>query len=155
MGAEAEIELDVLSQWAERRALQLATTSFEKPLAVCAQIAKADVKQHFQDSRAPDGSTWAPLKRLRGGKRHKKSTPKPLLDSGLLAASMAARGEGHVEEITAVSLTVGSNLDRAAPQNFGAPWKGIPAREFAGLSEHAQEQCDEVLADFLAEQMGE
>ena len=65
-------------------------------------------RQCFDESRGPSGESWKPLKRPRSGARHRGSSSKPLLDTGLLAASTSARGADHIEKITATSLEFGS-----------------------------------------------
>lgn len=147
MSLARELSLEQLSVFFSRRAEELATLDLRVPLKECAVLIKSDVSNNFQGSHAPDGTPWKPLKRKRSGKRHKGSIPKPLLDTGLLRASAVANGRGHVEEITANSLEVGSNLEYAGWQNDGT--RTIPAREFIGFSNSLIADIEEVLADFL------
>lgn len=150
-GIARELNLEDVEAFLGREAEAIARLDFTKPLKICAVLVKADVKENFQGSHDPQGLPWKPLKRPRRGKRHKGSTPKPLLDTGLLQASITANGQKHIEEVTSTSLTVGSSLDRAAWQNNGT--RTIPAREFAGFSDRALDMIDDVMAEFLEDQL--
>ncbi len=74
-------------------------------VAICKTAIVADVKENFIRSADPDGKAWRPLlfQRPRGGNL-------PLRDTGVLMASVTAAGKGHVERVTNVSITVGTNL---------------------------------------------
>lgn len=79
-------------------------------------------KDCFDQSRSPEGVSWSPLRhpRPRGG-------TKPLLDTGLLRASLTSRGKGHLERVTPDGLEWGSNLIYATTHQYGAvitPKKG-------------------------------
>ena len=180
-----ELSLDDFASFLDRRADAVSRLDFTVPLKECAVIIKADVKRNFYESHAPDGTPWLPLKRPRQGKRHQGSTPKPLLDQGILANSFFSDGaQGHIEEITASALTVGTNDERARIHQEGGtihqpersrakPWVFptptgeviftrrikahdvvIPARPFAGFSAEALSDMDGILGDFLADQLG-
>ena len=75
-----------------------------KLMKVLSQEAVALSQECFANSKAPDGSAWAPL-RVRNGQ--------PLLDTGRLRNSINGRGQG------ADSFIVGTNVKYAALQNFG------------------------------------
>lgn len=148
MPAARELDLSGFAAFLNRKALDIAKLDFTQPLKVIAVLVKADAKENFQGSHDPSGVPWPPLKRPRSGKRHKgKGTPKPLLDRGLLAASMSANGPNHIEEVTDISLEVGSSLEYAGWQNDGT--RTIPAREFAGFSAKVLVEIDDVLMDYL------
>lgn len=142
-----DIDLAQLAAFLNRKADGIAHLDFTAPLKVCAVLIKADVKDNFQGSHTPDGTPWPPLKRPRRGKRHKGSTPKPLLDTGLLQASISASGADHIEEVTSDALVVGSSLHYAMYQDQGT--RTIPSRQFAGFSDHVIDQIEDVLLDYL------
>jgi phage gpG-like protein len=107
-----------LSEWALRLGRAAGGLSDWTPaLRVCALIAKADMLDNFQGSHAPDGAPWPPLRRPRTNSR---GADRPLLDTGILRASTTAAGPGHVEEVTGLSLALGTELDYAAPHQYGA-----------------------------------
>lgn len=83
-------------------------------VAICKTAIVADVKENFVRSADPDGKAWRPLlfQRPRGGSL-------PLRDTGVLMASVTAAGKGHVERVTNVSVTVGTNLEYAAIHQAG------------------------------------
>lgn len=70
-------------------------------------VVVSGVKEHFQNSVAPDGTPWPALSHPRptGGN-------KPLLDKGLLQASLSAL-------VTEDSITLRANSPGAAIQQFG------------------------------------
>lgn len=79
------------------------------------QILVSDVKRRFVTSTAPDGSPWKPLKY-----RRPRGPGKPLLDTGLLLASITGSYEPN-------ALRVGTNRAGAALHQFGGtvlPVKG-------------------------------
>lgn len=81
--------------------------------------AVAGAKRNFQTSTAPDGTPWAPLKfpRPNGG-------GKPLLDTGLLMASLSATFDGD-------TLTLRANGPGAAVHNFGAAIRPVKGKYLA------------------------
>lgn len=76
----------------------------------------ADVRENFDKSHGPDGQAWKPLAFPRP---NSKGSDKPLLNNGILRASVTGTGQGHVEEITDHSLTIGTNLPYARLQQEG------------------------------------
>lgn len=86
------------------------------------QALENDAKDSFDASRSPDGTPWSPLRypRPRGGN-------KPLLDTGMLRASLTNNGRGHVRIESQSSLEWGTNLQQAMVHQHGAvivPKKG-------------------------------
>jgi phage gpG-like protein len=119
MALALELDLRQLGDFLRRQAEAVTSLDFARPLRTIAVAAKADMKENFASGHGPDGTSWVPLKQPRQGKRHKNSSPLPLRDTGLLMASVAAAGRGHVERIDASSLEVGTNLEYAAIHQFG------------------------------------
>jgi phage gpG-like protein len=147
MSVARELDLSQFADFLNREVDDLARLDFTPVLKACALLIKADVKENFQGSHDPAGLPWLPLKRRRSGRRHKGSTPKPLLDTGLLQASITAYAQGHIEDVTRDSVTVGSALDYAGWQNDGT--KTIPAREFAGFSDKGIGEIEEAIGEYL------
>lgn len=119
-------------------------------------LAERFVRQHFQQSRDPEGRPWAPLKYRRG---------RPLVDTGVLMNSIGHRAAGG-------RIEVFSRDRRAAIHNYGGrtspttiypkraealafrnqrgqlvfakkvdhPGSRIPARKFMGLGRAEQDQ---------------
>lgn len=182
MAAALEVTLGEFAGLLERRAEQLAGLDLSAPVRRSLVAARAGLLENFQGQHAPDGTPWLPLRRPRQGKRHRNSTPLPLLDTGLLRASVTAQGaRGHVEDVSAAGFVMGSNLEYAAAQQFGAtinrperrrqrPWVftgpdgrtvftrrirahsvTVPARPFVGWSERMLATCGAIFAEFLEE----
>jgi len=95
-------------------------------------LAKSDLKEHFERGKDSKGNSWAPPVLRPGGK--------PLLDKGLLRASMSS-GQSHYESSYStparVGFTIGSSLPYAAINNFGGvitpkkgPFLAVPLRPF-------------------------
>ena len=138
---------------------------------VIAQMLVSDTRRRFGLSRAPDGSTWVPLKY-----RRKRGGSKPLLDTGLLRNSITGYG-------TPYGAVVGSNLHYAAIHQFGGPIVRyarrtsqsnrrsrtarrrqsmlrrvvghIPARPFLGISAEAASQIERFLTEYMSGRWGE
>jgi phage virion morphogenesis protein len=135
-------------------------------------------RQRFQDGVAPDGTPWAP----------NSATTFDLLIGGLgksnfgKSGRLNKRGAGRVAgkkpligetkqlstkifpRATAHSVEVGSPLEYAATQQFGAkkhsftggktPWGDIPARPFLGLSDDDQRAVLDILQEHLEGALG-
>jgi len=81
----------------------------------CAVAARSSFHENFAGSHAPDGTPWPALRFARptGGSQ-------PLRNFGLLAASATAQAaEGHIEDITARRLEVGTAYQSAALHQDG------------------------------------
>lgn len=122
-------------------------------LAIGEELVKS-TKQRFANSTAPDGKTWqanspVTLKRKKG--------TKPLIgETGSLASQI------HYA-VTGDTLVVGSTMEYAAVQQFGAaqgrfgqnkrkapiPWGNIPARPFLGISTEDEAMISDVIGDYL------
>ena len=109
----------------------------------------AQAKRNFDLGQSPDGVPWAPLART--SKRRGGPTAKPLRDTGILMASMAA-GTGHIEDIAGSSMTWGTNVFYAGFHQHGTG--GIPARPFLGLTPAMEKRmCAQILVDAIERQV--
>lgn len=123
-GFSDTLTLDQLEAQAKAKGVELATLNMAKPLQAAAAALRSDFRENFDGSHGPDGTPWPGLKHPR---IRSKGADKPLLDRGLLAASAAARGTNHIENVTPNSLEIGTNDERAALHQFGGeirPKKG-------------------------------
>lgn len=107
--------LSGLQNWAKAQDLALNGADFTPVLRQCEVAIRADVLLNFQGAKSPDGVPWPPLARPRPD-----GSSRPLLDRGLLQASVTARGKNSVSEINGSRLTMGSNLIYARTQQEGA-----------------------------------
>lgn len=129
MSTSAELTLGSLGAFLEGKARQVERVETRKLLQSAALLVRSDAAQNFAEGKSPDGSAWAPLAHPRA---HGRGGTLPLRDTGLLAASVTSpAGKGHVEEITDTTLTVGSNLDRAALHQHGGTITPTRARALA------------------------
>lgn len=148
MGTQNTIDITQLSSWAAAQQRAFIGMGLGKTLKVIATLMAAKTKENFQASRSPEGKTWAPLLRPRSGKRHKKSTPKPLLDRGLLQASISSRSAaGHIEEINDYGIEFGTNLNYAGYHQHGT--KNMVARPFLGFNDELLTQIDKILGEHI------
>jgi phage gpG-like protein len=85
-----------------------------KILKLSAMAMKSDVRENFDKSAGPDGRPWQKLKfpRVRGG-------DKPLLDTGLLRASITTKAKDHIETFTLNSVEIGTTKVGANLMNSG------------------------------------
>lgn len=102
---------------------------------------------NFISSRAPDGSTWAPLKRRRPT-GHDQGR-RPLIDTGSMFASVVSDGAGHFETISKSEAEIGSHDPKVEFHQYGT--KHIPARPFFGMSAELDTMLENRAADRLAE----
>lgn len=137
-------------------------------------------KARFRNSVAPDGSKWAPnaestllaMLRKRGGLSKKRSGSKPMATKKGLAMKAQKKpligeskrlGNEIFHEVSGNTLRIGSALEYAAVQQFGAkkgefgkdkrshplPWGDIPARPFLGISEQDRRDIIDILEEHL------
>lgn len=180
-GAALELSLSQFAAYLQARSDRIAHLSLRGPLTAAKVLLVSEARSCFDEGRAPDGTSWLPLKapsQRRGG-----ASAKPLRDRGILMASVTAQGKGHVEEMTDRSLVLGTNLDYAAAQQWGhtyrrperrrqKPWvfplpsgkmlftrrikahtQTIPARPFLGFSPRAIDRLERIFAEHLARQL--
>lgn len=118
MGVAQELPIEQLPAYLQTLVDRLGGMSFAEPLKRrCAESVRSFTKQNFSKGQGPNGEAWRPLMNPRprgaGGQ-------KPLRDTGLLMASVIAKGgKGSVEQVTDSSLVIGTNLDRAAIHQYG------------------------------------
>jgi phage virion morphogenesis protein len=142
---EAPAEMDVLAEGLDSQPLTPA-------MQECAVLMKQSVRDNFTSSATPDDENWPPRKDPGDGH--------PLLtESGALLQAAVGGGAGHLEEVgdREVAMGVdGSVIPYAATHNFGrdtgrgAP---IPQREFAGLRIEHEEACEQVIEDFVFQEL--
>lgn len=119
------------------------------------ELLVASTKRRFSEGEAPGGTPWAPNKPSTLARKH---DARPLI-----GASHRLSTEIHYRA-TADSLEVGSPMEYAATQQFGAskgkfgatrhgvpiPWGNIPARPFLGLSQADERNILDTLNEYLA-----
>jgi phage virion morphogenesis protein len=135
-------------------------------------------RQRFQDGVAPDGTPWAPNSAStylgyldKFGSSYSKKTGR-LTKHGANRAAGKKPLIGETKQLstkifpraTAHSVEVGSPLEYAATQQFGAkkgsftggqtPWGDIPARPFLGLSEEDKAMVLDILQEHLEGGLG-
>lgn len=90
------------------------------------QAIRDDARDNFDKSRGPDGEVWPGLRfpRPRGG-------TKPLLDTGILRASVISTGKYHTESQTADTLRMGTEAPFAYVQQHGATILPVNAKALA------------------------
>jgi phage virion morphogenesis protein len=128
-----------------------ATVDFSRGLRAAAVYLASMSKRNFAGSHEPDGAPWPPLKnpsRRPGGR-----SARPLVDKGILMASVSASGGGGaVRDVTTRSLEFGTNVSYAGFHQYGT--RTIPARRFLGITEAMAKRIEELIADDVVRQMG-
>jgi phage virion morphogenesis protein len=125
---------------------------WSRPLKVVAIYLAARAKDRFDQSAGPDGRPWPPLKRPRPKRKGQRAgRDKPLIDTGLLRASMSARhAADHIEEVHGSSLTFGTSVWYASFHQHGT--QTIPARPFSGLSPVDETRIQEIAGRFILQE---
>ena len=88
---------------------------------------------------SPDGQTWEPLSEKYRA-RKKKNADKILVLEGFMRDTLAYN-------TSRTGLELGTNRIQGATQQFGDPERGIPAREFLGLSPEDEQMVIDTLLD--------
>lgn len=115
---------------------RLLNPDFDPLLDAIGALGVSQTEQRIdQEKTAPDGSAWAALNPAYA-KRKKKGGILEL--EGDLRDSLAYRVSGQTVE-------VGTNLIYAATHQFGDESRGIPQREFLGLSPENEEQINPLI----------
>lgn len=132
----AEIDLADFGRYLESMQDRIGNLDMTIPLKGAQIDTKADVKRNFVEGHTPEGDPWAPLAHSRA---NSKGADKPLRNKGLLMASIAAFGEGNIDDLTSTSMQVGTNLEYAELHQDGGtitpkghPYLAIPATVEAG-----------------------
>lgn len=103
-----------LADWLTGLVLQ--RIDYGPPAQATAVYLAAQSKRCIAESRSPDGTPYAPLKRRKG---------KPLWDKGLMVAGLSAVSQTHADGFSA-QQTVGTDYSLA--QNFGFT-RSVPERK--------------------------
>lgn len=144
-GAVQTLTFEQLARVLEAQGARLAGLSFRAPLKTTAFFLASRARQCFDESHDPSGVPWAPLKNpsaRRGG-----PGAKPLRDTGMLMASLAGQGSGHVEQVSDVALAWGTNVSYAGYHQEGTG--RIPARPFLGITPEMESRIVEIILDHV------
>ncbi len=132
--------------------------SFARPLAACSKLISASAKDNFHGAHDPEGRPWKPLKnpRRKKGKAKRKGKTKtaahhPLIDTGRLFSSVGG-GADHVEQIHALELVTGTNVEYAGYHQDGT--RTIPARPFLGFNDSLLDKIEDVIGEWAERQLG-
>lgn len=129
MGVQREITMSQLPGFLQQIGAEVVNFDMPRVWKQTGVALENGARDCFNSSKSPSNQPWSPLRhaRPRGGN-------KPLLDRGLLRASLTNGGKDHIERTNANSMEWGTNSEAAALQNYGGviiPRKGkfitIPA----------------------------
>jgi phage gpG-like protein len=122
---------------------EIVGNSFEEPLRECIPVAQQAMRDNFTGSATPSNEDW-PARKIPGDGH-------PLLiDTGALLQAATGGGAGNLTWINNQELAVGvdgGTIPYAATHQYGRG--NIPAREFAGLHETAEDECENIIADYM------
>lgn len=146
-------------------ALQRQTGDMRPAFREIGEVMVQSTRQRFTDSKAPDGTPWAPnapATKEMWAKEKKRSA----------ASKKVLVWHGHLRDtlryaVTANSVTIGTNRIYGAAQQFGMrrgyagadkrgrpiPWGDIPARPFLGVSARDREAILEILIGHLGRRL--
>jgi len=126
----------------QRRLLSLPGIDFRAELleSVGALVESQTRQRIAEDKASPDGEAWATWSERYAKTRH--------------GGHSLLQGEGDLLDsiqylVNGDELEVGSNLVYAGTQQYGDEERGIPAREFLGLSVEDEEEVDDLLQEFI------
>jgi phage gpG-like protein len=149
MAATLELTLDELAAWLHERGQALPRLSFRGAWPAVSLYLASEAMQCFHGGHSPDGVPWLPLVRpsaKRGG-----ASAKPLRNTDHLMASVAAKGDGHLENGSDTSFVWGTNVSYAPYHQFGTG--RIPARPFLGVNDRMLETIGAILAEHATRQV--
>ena len=102
----------------------------------------SDTMLRFRQSRAPDGTPWAPLKRRR--KRNRTGPQQPLRDTGRLQRSISWQA-------SSAAVVIGTNVAYPAAHQGAIPARNLPARPFLGAAEPQVALIERIVDRWLQE----
>lgn len=112
----------------------------------------------FEENQISEGQLlaggWAPLKASTIRQRIKLGfSAGPIMwRTGRLGMSLAYRGAaGNVFEVGPDHITIGTDVEYARYQHFGAPSRNLPARKLVGLSWESRSYALRAIADLVRE----
>jgi phage virion morphogenesis protein len=140
-----------LPGWTEGLARRLERLGLARPLQTVAFYLANQARLCFDEQRSPDGVPWAPFNRTPSARRGGTGA-KLLRNTGVLMASLAGKGSGHVEDVGASSLVWGTAVPYAGFQNDGT--RTIPARPFLGVTDDMKETVSKILLDYVKRMIG-
>lgn len=143
--ATQSMTFEQLSAYLQGLGERLQSISFRRPLQTVALYLASQARRCFDESRAPDGSPWAPL--VAPSARRGGASAKPLRDTGLLMASLTGQGAGHVEQISDVAILWGTNVAYGSHHQYGT--RRIPARPFLGLTPSMESRISLIVTDYV------
>jgi len=138
--------LEDLPSWLGAYADQLAHVDLTEPLTTAAFYLAQEARKCFDEQRSPDGAPWAGWKRPPSAKRGGPAS-KLLRNTDVLMASLAGKGQGHIESVMSASMVWGTAVGYAAYHQYGT--RTIPARPFIGVTDAMLEKIDQIVLDYL------
>ncbi len=171
-----KIDVDDKQVIAAMERLAKAAANPRPALKAIGEALVTSTKARFQTSTAPDGSRWAPnsqatyLRDLGSAKSlHRKDGRINSKGAGKVMGKRPLIGEtGNLSQqihwrVDADALLVGSTMEYAATQQFGAeqgafgrdkrnhpiPWGDIPARPFLGVSDQDASKIMSIVNEYL------
>lgn len=132
----------------KRRLDQLSRIDTRDLLEVVGAVAESQVRRRLSDEKTtPDGTPWPVLD-------DDYAEWKRTVSSGGLLQLRGDLTDSIQYFVNGDDLEVGSNLAYAATHNYGDDSRGIPAREYLGLSTGNVDELEEVVVDWLREELG-
>lgn len=134
-----------------RQAGGLRSGSFRPAFRLIGKVLRRAFARNFSQTASTAGP-WPPRKNVGDGH--------PLLDdTGRLKAGATEQGAaGHIAEYGDRQMSEGIDGDviaYAAAHNFGYPPRNLPERQFIDVDDVDLEECDEIIADYGLDLMGE
>ena len=161
VGARINIEVTGVEA-AEKRLAELAEAGHDLSPAMqgIGEYLLRATQDRFRDERAPDGAPWQPLSEATR-RRKRRNKNRILTESGHLGGpSLSYRASPSELLLGSSAVYAGTHQFGAEEGSFGAtskggpiPWGTIPAREFLGLSDADGAKVENIVRDFLLEQL--
>ncbi|MDE2470717.1 MAG: hypothetical protein KGL35_18730 [Bradyrhizobium sp.] len=136
----------------------LGYADLSEPLKECAQLADKAFAENFAAQAGPESGPWPARKAHGSGQIGDADQGHPLeIKSGeLFLAVTSPFGAGHIEDVGNRSAELGvdpNEIPYAMAQNYGRPDANLPQREFEDLTEEEKQQCDEIIADAMLQEL--
>ena len=139
----ATVTLEIRDQAVVAALDKLAQADLEPLLEVLREHLLVIHDDHWTEQQAPDGTPWAPLSPKYAARKAKARPGRGILIYDELLRLLASSIEGD-------TVVIGTNRVYGATQQFGDPYRNIPARPFLGVSDQDEADLLGIIQDYVA-----
>ena len=129
-----------------------ASTKNQELLKAMGGLAEKQTRERLsKDKEAPDGTPWPELDPKYAKSKKQGTSQRDASSGGLLELTGNLITDINDQLLDSENVAVGSTLEYAATHDQGSEKRGIPQRQFLGLSDENKEEIHQTLQEKLEE----